>query len=700
MKVNKYNDSYESYITQCNRLASTLKIISFDAIESINKQMASRGFEVSQDKSSWKYFLNACGEYHESDRPMMVFSADTQEQIEFSAANLRIHTSTRKIFMYGTTGYYSLLHQHKDQESLILGSLYPANMREAIEAFDGKIISYQEDLVEDQEKTLLPHIQTWLKNFIFRWHIKRYNISSPLYSLSRHATMYSRLPHIISAYRFKKIKTVETHSFHVKEHLKSNYRVDMYYDYLTKKQKWWLYRNIEYIVRRAGHQDTMYLLIKNILTERGIPISQYHLRQISDKEGLNIEAHTKRSTAVWRPTSGKIVDLDRIMPVIENSIPFSEYKPDPDKIKKKANLSTSGKVFTKFLESIFIDRNSDLKVIRTELIISQWLFYASVGLFEGSVVLTDGKAIGKSVMSVEDALSVIINSGFTRLSLEVKRTGIMPIRGFFSGRDFVTTKIDSLGVKLNRSTTLLIGSLPTIDLFRSGKKFIEAMDSMYRKVYCFLIKLERSDESVFNQGVVINAMFPSMGININITEEQYSKDYGRYVMSVATGLPEAALISKQEVQLKLLALIDHLSSYTVRYLDPVEKYFSDASYFNGSSLNTLSKVESNIRLYGLILSKLYMSAKITSSGSSNYENISDTLTIANIISKAFIDVGVVEIVELKSEEVSLIEITNNSIGIIEYTSNYEGEENPYIPNVFEFVRINTDLGIKSFKKIE
>ena len=246
----------------------------------------------------------------------------------------------------------------------------------------------------------------------------------------------------------------------------------------------------------------------------------------------------------------------------------------------------------------------------------------------------------------------------------------------------------------------MIGSLPTIDLFRSGKKFIEAMDSMYRKVYCFLIKLERSDESVFNQGVVINAMFPSMGININITEEQYSKAYGRYVMSVATGLPEAALISKQEVQLKLLALIDHLSSYTVRYLDPVEKYFSDASYFNGSSLNTLSKVESNIRLYGLILSKLYMSAKITSSGSSNYENISDTLTIANIISKAFIDVGVVEIVELKSEEASLIEITNNSIGIIEYTSNYEGEENPYIPNVFEFVRINTDLGIKSFKKIE
>lgn len=694
--MRKYNEHYASYMSICADLAATLKIVSYDAIESINKNLKT---DISQDKSTWKYFLNACGEYHHTDIPMMVFSADTNEEIIFSAETLKTHTSTRQLFLYGTTEYYSLLHQYKEQEALILGSLYPAEMRNAIEAKDGEIIAYPEELIEPQEKTLLSHIQQWIYNFIFRWHVKRYNISSPLYSISRHAVMYSRIPYIISAYRFKLIKTVETHSFHIREHLKSNYRVDSFFEYLTSEQKWWLYRNIEYIIRRAGHQETLYLLIENILTKRGIPISQYHLRQIAEKDGTGIDIKTKRSLAVWRPKDMQILEIDRLMPELDGVVPFSEYKPNADAIKRKIKYSYSGKVSTKFLESFYIDNSHDLKIIKSEMIISQWLFYVSVGLMEGSVILDSDKAIDNNVLSVREALDAVINSEFTKLSLEVKKTGIMEISGFFSGRDFVLTKIKALKVRMLKSTISMINLLPEVGLYHSGKGFNVHAEEVFRKTYCFLTRLERSDETVYNQGIIINAMFPSIGIKINVTEKKYSLKYARHVMESATGMRSIELMSLKEIQNKLVGLVKHLSSYSIRFLDPKDRYFYKGNFFNTSTINSLSISLSGTKVLLDPATSLSLSAKISNENALEYKDLRLRSVAGSINSEFSLDGVPVDITEESISIVSSMSISSDNIDVIGVSSNFEGEENPYIPDVSEFVRENMDLGLQSFKKI-
>ena len=84
---------------------------------------------------------------------MYVGSLDTLETILFSKENLELHPLTRESYQFGTRYYYNLLNKYPNQEFLIKGILYPCDINKAIEAEDGEILSYQSDLVEEQEET-------------------------------------------------------------------------------------------------------------------------------------------------------------------------------------------------------------------------------------------------------------------------------------------------------------------------------------------------------------------------------------------------------------------------------------------------------------------------------------------------------------------------------------------------------------------
>jgi hypothetical protein len=54
---------------------------------------------------------------------------------------------------------------YPDQENLILGILYPADLHYAVNAKNGAILSYPSELIEPQEATLVHELEGWIQRY-------------------------------------------------------------------------------------------------------------------------------------------------------------------------------------------------------------------------------------------------------------------------------------------------------------------------------------------------------------------------------------------------------------------------------------------------------------------------------------------------------------------------------------------------------
>jgi hypothetical protein len=113
---------------------------------------------------------------------MTVPSLDIAQRIVFNKVNLQTHLATKQAYSYGTRYYQELVLQYPEQEMLILGILYPADITKAVNAKDGTILAYPPELVELYEVSLIPKLQTWLDNYLFRWFNKQFILTDDLYS--------------------------------------------------------------------------------------------------------------------------------------------------------------------------------------------------------------------------------------------------------------------------------------------------------------------------------------------------------------------------------------------------------------------------------------------------------------------------------------------------------------------------------------
>lgn len=96
------------YVQQTLKLVRSLVIKSELSAYRSNKDIVKRYGEDAVDQDSpetWKYYLNLAGQYHFSDTMMKVISLDTQQEIDFTVANMRIHTATAEAYKYGTRYY-------------------------------------------------------------------------------------------------------------------------------------------------------------------------------------------------------------------------------------------------------------------------------------------------------------------------------------------------------------------------------------------------------------------------------------------------------------------------------------------------------------------------------------------------------------------------------------------------------------------
>ena len=404
-------DYKQIYYDDTFNLAKTLVVKSSQTASLINQKLKYQYGASSvddYDPTTWKYYLNLCGEYHPTDTLMTVTSLDTLKTIDFTKDNLKVHTATASAYAYGSRYYYNLVNQYPDQEQLILGILYPADLTTAIAAADGEILAYPTALIEPQEITLITELQVWIQNHLQRWGGTPYGISDTLYPATYMAIMYHQIFIKLFMLRQRRCKTNEAHSFHVRMYLASHKGLDKYFDYMTVEQRLFLYRNICYIERNGGQQQTFDWLVEKLLTLRGIPLAefvarlsgtfddQYYPEYYFYKNPLNTETNIPDQ---YNYTLTEILNKEEDL-LDTNADYLLDQKTGIDDTFKNANKTV---IPTKMLESSMLDLKDSVLFPLTEILFQHWMYMTAKGMYSAVANFKDAQTGDLRTIRVADA---------------------------------------------------------------------------------------------------------------------------------------------------------------------------------------------------------------------------------------------------------------------------------------------------------
>lgn len=286
--------SIEEYNNQVIKLAKSLTIKLLDVALAINKGLTKQydNIEISSDMKTWKYFQNISGQRHylnpeEQDETKKVSTnADVlitiielgQKQL-LTKEILEKHPYTRTELLKQEDFYENLLKAYPNEILYIHGCMFPCDIEKSIEAKEGTILAYNENFVEDNEKYLMRELQTHIQNFLSRWHIKEYTIIEELYLSAMLANLYATLPTKISNLRLEKIYTNEVHSFHLEHFFRSHLNIWDELRVVNNETKYWLYKNLPYLIKHLGKESTFNIILNKILTPNDVGVGRYTLNR-------------------------------------------------------------------------------------------------------------------------------------------------------------------------------------------------------------------------------------------------------------------------------------------------------------------------------------------------------------------------------------------------------------------------------------
>lgn len=381
------NAQYKLYVDDVLLLARSIVLKSESTANSINQHFIETGSSIVIDglPETWKYYLNLSGEYHETDTMMYVTSLDTREQIAFTKDNLLIHRATGRGYGYGSRFYKELVSKHPSQVDLIQGILNPIDIQFAIDAVDGQILNYDNRLVEGNETNLLSELQKRIDGWKVRWDIKDYAKIDDLYPAANLGILYMNIPLFILNIRMANCRTEKVHSFHIRQYLASNGKLESYIDMLNKKQMLFLYRNIKYINKNAGKSDTFTWLVEALMTERLLPLAKYRLQHnisempeklLPNVEGVRIDLTSHTSGNVRSIYSPNELIHKEVRATKNNHIYQAEALQD---LQHRYPRHLRNALPTKMLESSVIDRSESFTLKFTDVLLNHWISWACEG---------------------------------------------------------------------------------------------------------------------------------------------------------------------------------------------------------------------------------------------------------------------------------------------------------------------------------
>jgi hypothetical protein len=603
------SNELQVYLNQCIELASTLVIKSQESVDGLNQYVqdyyGTTAFDET-DPTTWKYYMNLAGQYHFTDSPMQVKSLDTMEIIDFTVANLMLHTATAAAYQFGTWEYQQLVTQYPSQVFLILGIIYPVDIQAAITAQDGDILQWPAALVEPNEATLVHRLQDWIKAFKVRWMNPQYGVSDELYFTVQNSNLYYGLIMAIISFRLEACGTAEAHSYHVRQYLASHLGLDAYYDQLTLTQSIWLYRNINYIERNAGKQSTFRTLIQKLLTDRGIPLAAYVMNHnvsgMPDALYPGVEFDAMALNLGYNAVADTTWTLDQMLnneqPVATgNALIQPDVEPD---IQTRLENSRANTLQTKVLNSAMIDMSGSSPYTLEDILLHHWAFFANRGLYTAFLVVNN-PVTGEPIvpMTAKDGFTFMIycfcqSVGFdltnepipSVIATRVQRIPMPSVQDLMSVVDagIVTQDIAQLALSWQPAIVPMI----SVDAFCATANAIWQAATNQWKLVAFQEHQERRGvvygmvERIYSDNVI--QIGDSVGSGASETFAQWFRlrnidisvfspdDYGLMYQSLveaATGVDLKSTHSVANLQAAMLAMMQKLSSYSIQFISEI-----------------------------------------------------------------------------------------------------------------------------------
>lgn len=599
------NNSIQFYIEQNKKLIKTLVLKSNYAATAMNQDLISRYGESSvdpNDKKTWRYYKNIAGEYHDSDVKMFVVSLDTQETILFSKENLEIHTATAEGYQYGTRYHIALVKQFPKQEFLIHCIANPTAQEKAIFAQEGEILSFQQDLVEPWESTLIQDLGLFIKKFIGRWNVEAFSFSDPYYPVVFRAVLALQLLPKLLNLRLGRCKTSEVHSFHLGCYLASHGGLDYWVPYLTREQSLWLYRNINYLRKHVGSTKIFKEVIYNILDKRKIPLNELSVRQLNtfDVDGYPLLA-VKRKQITETPSSfqNSQFDLSLVFDKEANSAVGNKrfFELSEENIVHKIKTGYSSVLQTKDLESYVEDISNNNQDSLENVLLRQLFSMSAFDLYNPVVNFLDTKTLETQSLQVKEIIVYMCYLAFKISGFEpVKMPDFSIVKFKIPGRTNLKKLLSYIPKKynwLNLVVSELVRNTPDVSSCFSVSSFFKLSQKLYLE--CLRQKKALDGiEDVIAKGILETAILKMYGSMIFKPENdefvldwfsrnkipfvsrtrEESLSLFKELFEKSTGYRTNETKKIKNIQKKLIELVRVLTSYSINFLSgDVEKNF-------------------------------------------------------------------------------------------------------------------------------
>lgn len=600
------NAQYEIYIASVLSLARSMAIKCEAVADAINRDLDQRylasGGELQylvnpSAPMTWKYYLNLAGQYHLSDTLMTVTSQDTLQTINFTVDNLQQNTATALAYAPGGRYFNDLVARYPAQESLIRGILHPVALDVALSAEDGTVLWYDPTLVESNEYDLIPRLTQWVKNYLARWNVEAYSLVDDLYTASMLKVMYDTLPLIVLKLRLEYCHTYQTHSFHITQFLASHGRLDEFVSSLTKPQMLWLYRNVRYLQRNPGAQGTFQSLIDNLLTTRGLPLSDWTMRHDLSATQASLKAVPifQRGQLNLALSDGGVELRNVTQMLIAEEAVAKDNNVQSETVTEVTDLMTyslSDNLNTKVLESSLLDLTDAAPYTLSDCLINHWLYLAALGRYTAVISVENPKTGDTYTLSVADAFVVYIYTFLVSKGLECTHIPMLwanKVRKLVTPPPEEIRNLVDMSVLSEADLQAVYTGLPaiartyiSISSFNSACRAIHAAETyqhalfstqghLWARAYLetatlYLYTDYRCD---LGAGQAYSEWFNTRGLDIATLSLEQMATVSTSILVAATGANLAVVESMADLQSAMLRLMTRLSSYSVQFLGAI-----------------------------------------------------------------------------------------------------------------------------------
>jgi hypothetical protein len=578
-------------------MAKTIVIKSEATASAMNVGLNDRGLDVDEDDpTTWKYYLNLSGRYHSTDTPMTVTSLDTREEISFDVQTLSVHRRTLRDYAFGTRFYDQLVARYPTQRDLIHGILNPVDLATAIAAPDGKILYIDQFLIEENETSLVSQIQDRIDAFMLRYNVAEFVMVDDLYPAAHLAILYLNLPLFIEDARLTNCHTEQVHSFHIRQYLASHGRLDAYISHLDKEQMLFLYRNILYIQRNAGKQDTFKWLVDKIMTHRMLPVAEFNLHHnvSAQPDNLYPTVEVKR-VDLTRFASGNPIDTFSVTEIVNRAAPIAPGNYDQidatiAEVTEKMTNSSSNRLKTKMLESSVVDRSNDYALTFSDVLLNHWLYFAQEGWYK-TIISFDNPLTGDQLWyNAKDAFILFIyalNRALGQDLVYVPNPDAVMVR-----KQFLPTRADLRKItEVERVPDAVLDALlkdqPVLNDLVSVEAFYDKCKEIHVawKEHNWIYTSQEHYESRGQAEAAALHLYQNKNCQLDngtqITYDQWLREHQLDVsnfskaefellytslLSLTTGTSLHVTVSLAELQAAMIRLMTQLSSYSVQFL--------------------------------------------------------------------------------------------------------------------------------------